>query len=127
MRGVLLGCMAVIGLLACSDRSPTPADVVGVYGAELQGDEGTGPVVTLDLRPGNAASMTLDFGETGVSRSETGTWALGPRAEIRVVLAREGFGPVTSDVTYRWTRTALTAVAFDTLRWGARGFTLARE
>ena len=71
--------------------------------------------------------MAIDYLDGVAPIVETGTWSLSPGGEVRVVLAVGGFGPVTSDVTFRWARTALTAIAFDTVRWGGRGFTLARE
>jgi len=124
--GTLIGLMT-LGLVACGDGPPTVDDVAGVYRAELPGTVTPGRAVSLELGAGNTAQMTVDDREGRGPVVETGTWSLSPRGEIRVVLARNGFGPVTSDVTFRWARATLTAVAFDTVRWGGRGFALVRE
>jgi hypothetical protein len=125
---LVLGCLAAIGALGCADRTPTVTDVAGVYRAEVPAtDQIPARTVTLRLDAGNAAEMSV--GPVGVPAPslEAGTWSLNPRGDIRVVLARDGFGPVSSDITFRWARRTLTAVAFDTLQWGSRGFALSRE
>ena len=124
--GTLLG-MVALGVLACGDRAPSAEDVVGVYRADLPGIATPGRGVTLELGVGNTAELAIDYRDGGAPVLESGTWSLSPRGEIRVVLARDGLGPVTTDVTFRWAKAALTAIAFDTLRWGGRGFALARE
>jgi hypothetical protein len=120
-------CLILFGVSACGDRPPTPADVVGTYRADLPGRATPGRAVTLELRDGNTADMAIDYQDGIGPIIETGTWSLSPKGEVRVVLAVGGFGPVTSDVTFRWTKAALSAIAFDTVRWGGRGFTLVRE
>jgi hypothetical protein len=128
MRAVTLpGIIALLGLVACAGGAPDAEDVVGVYRAELPGIATPGRAVMLELGTGNTAQLAVDYQDGGGPITETGTWSLSPKGEIRVVLARDGFGPVTSDVTFRWARAMLTAIAFDTLRWGGRGFALARE
>lgn len=124
--GTLLGVVA-LGVLACGDRAPRADDVVGVYRADLPGIVTPGRGVTLDLGVGNTAQLAIDYQNGGGPVVESGTWSLSPRGEVRVVLARDGFGPVTTDVTFRWAKATLTAIAFDTVRWGGRGFALARE
>jgi hypothetical protein len=125
--GTLLG-VAALGLMACGGGGPPDAgDVVGVYRADLPGITTPGRDVTLDLGQGNTARMAIDYRDGVAPIIETGTWTLSPQGEIRVVLAHEGFGPVTTDVTFRWARATLTAIAFDTVRWGGGGFALARE
>jgi hypothetical protein len=111
---------------ACGGGPPTAADVAGVYHADLPPRGTPGRIVTLELGAGNTAEMAIDY-RNGQAFAETGTWSLSPRGEIRVVLARDGFGPVTTDVTFRWAGGTLTAIAFDTLRWGGAGFALTRE
>lgn len=124
--GTLLGVVA-LGVLACGDRAPSADDVVGVYRADLPGIATPGRGVTLELGVGNTAQLAIDYQDGGGPVLESGTWSLSPAGEIRVVLARDGLGPVTTDVTFRWARAALTAIAFDTVRWGGRGFALARQ
>jgi hypothetical protein len=128
MRAVTLrGIVALVGLLACAGAPPDAEDVVGTYRGDLPGITTPGRAVTLELGAGNTARMAVDD-QTGLGPTvETGTWSLTSKGEIRVVLARDGFGPVTSDVTFRWAHEMLTAIAFDTLRWGGRGFALARD
>lgn len=123
----MLFCVTLLGVLACGDRPPTPEDVVGRYRADLPGIVTPGRAVTLELRDGNTAEMAIDYLDGIGPVVETGTWSVSPQGEVRIVLAVNGFGQVTSDVTLRWSKAALTAIAFDTLRWGARGFALARE
>jgi hypothetical protein len=128
MRAVPLpGIVVLLGLLACAGGTPDADDVAGVYRADLPGVATPGRAVTLELGVGNTARMAIDDRDGRGPMAETGTWSLSPTGEIRVVLARDGFGPVTSDVTFRWTRGRLTAIAFETVRWGGRGFALARD
>lgn len=129
MRAALvLGCLTAIGAVGCADRAPTATDVVGVYRAEVPGtDRIPARTVALRLDAGNAAEMSVTIAAAPTASVEAGTWSLNPQGDIRVVLARDGFGPVSSDITFRWARRTLTAVAFDTLQWGARGFALSRE
>jgi hypothetical protein len=128
MRAVPLpGIVVLLGLLACAGGTPDADDVAGVYRADLPGVATPGRAVTLELGVGNTARMAIDDQDGRGPMAETGTWSLSPTGEIRVVLARDGFGPVTSDVTFRWARGRLTAIAFDTVRWGGRGFALARD
>jgi hypothetical protein len=130
MRAALvLGCLVVIGAAGCADRTPSATDVVGVYRADVPGtDLVPARAVSLRLDAGNAAEMSVGPVGAGAPSVQTGTWSLNARGDIRVVLAREdGFGPVSSDITFRWARRTLTAVAFDTLQWGSRGFALSRE
>jgi hypothetical protein len=100
-----------------------------VYRADVPGtDLVPARAVSLRLDAGNAAEMSVGPVGAGAPSVQTGTWSLNARGDIRVVLAREdGFGPVSSDITFRWARRTLTAVAFDTLQWGSRGFALSRE
>lgn len=129
MRAALmLGCLAAIGAAGCADRIPTADDVVGEYRAEVPGtDLLSARAVSLQLRAGNAAEMTVGPVGAMTPSVEKGTWSITPRGDIRVVLARDGFGPVSSDITYRWASRTLTAIAFDTVQWGSRGFALSRE
>jgi hypothetical protein len=129
MRAALvLGCLTAIGLGGCADRPATVNDVVGVYRAEVPATT-LSPARALALRldAGNAAEMAVSVTGSSEPSIEKGTWRLDERGEIRVVLARDGFGPVSSDITFRWARRTLTAVGFDTLQWGPRGFALRRE
>jgi len=128
MRVATLIGLTALALVACGGGSPTSEDVVGVYQADLPGTAAPGRAVRLELNTGNVARMAVDYQDGTAPVAESGTWSLSPRGEVRVVMAREGgFGPVTSDITFRWARTTLTAIAFDTLRWGGRGFALVRE
>jgi hypothetical protein len=128
MRAVVVaGSLIVLGA-ACADRAPTAADVQGAYRAELPAtDRLPARTVTLRLDAGNAAEMTVTVAGAPRPVVEVGTWSLTPAGDVRVVLARDGFGPVSSDIQYRWARQTLTAIAFDTLQWGGRGFALAME
>jgi hypothetical protein len=123
----VLGSLVAIGA-ACADRTPDPADVVGAYHADLPAT-GQTPArsVALRLQAGNAAEMAVTPAGAPGPAVEVGTWSLNARGEVRVVLARDGFGPVSSDILFRWTRGTLTAVGFDTLQWGGRGFALTSE
>lgn len=129
MRAALiLGCLAAVGAAGCADRTPTATDVVGVYRADVPATELIpARSVTLRLEAGNAAELSVGPAGAETPLLEAGTWSLNPRGDIRVVLARDGFGPVSNDITFRWARRTLTAVAFDTLQWGGRGFALSRE
>jgi len=128
MRVATLIGLTTLALVACGDGTPTPDDVVGAYRADVPGTAVPGRAVRLELDTGNVARMVIDYQDGTAPVAEAGTWSLSPRGEVRVVMAREGgFGPVTSDITFRWARTTLTAIAFDTLRWGGRGFALVRE
>ena len=118
---------ALLTLQACGGGRPSPQDVIGTYAADVPVGDATVRTVTLHLVDGNAADMQVAVGQGGASFTETGTWLLSPQGEVRVVLARDGFGPVSSDITFRWTKGTLTAVAFDTVQWGARGFALTRR
>jgi hypothetical protein len=118
--------LAVAGQWACGERPPSADDVVGTYSAELPATSGPGRNVTLDLVQGNVATMRVAFADGRPPVEEAGTWSLSPAGEVRVVLARDGFGPVTNDLTFRLARSTLTAIAFDTVRWSAKGFSLAR-
>ena len=91
---VLMG--VLLALSACGDRPPSPGDVIGTYGADLPA-AGPSPAraVTLSLAEGNAADMAVAYDSGGNAYTETGTWSLGPRGEVRVVLARDGLGPVS--------------------------------
>lgn len=123
----VLGFLIVIGA-ACADRAPDPADVVGAYHAALPADERSpARTVALRLDAGNAAEMAVTAAGAPGPAVEVGTWSLNAKGEVRVVLARDGFGPVSSDILFRWTRGTLTAVGFDTLQWGGRGFALTSE
>lgn len=124
--GTLIGFVALC-LVGCAEGPPTVEDIVGVYRADLPGTATPGRAVSLELGSGNTAQLAIDYRDGGGPIVETGTWSLSPRGEVRVVLARDGFGPVTSDVTFRWASATLTAIAFDTVRWGGRGFALVRE
>jgi hypothetical protein len=124
--GTLLG-IAVVGAVACGGGAPAADEIVGVYHAALPAPSAAGRAVTLELDVGNAARMATDHLNGSAPIVESGTWSLNERGEVRVVLARDGFGPVTSDVTFRWSKATLTAVAFDTVRWGGRGFALVRD
>jgi 2-C-methyl-D-erythritol 2,4-cyclodiphosphate synthase len=119
MRAVVVaGSLIVLGA-ACADRAPTAADVQGAYRAELPAtDRLPARTVTLRLDAGNAAEMTVTVAGAPRPVVEVGTWSLTPAGDVRVVLARDGFGPVSSDIQYRWARQTLTAIAFDTLQWG---------
>jgi hypothetical protein len=114
-------------LPACGDRRPTDAEVVGTYRAGPPADSAAGRRVQLDLAVGNAARMSTDFQDGDAPILETGTWTVGPDGSIRVVLARNGFGPVTTDVRFRLTAPVLAAVAYDTARWGPGGLSLRRD
>jgi hypothetical protein len=129
MRAVLvLGCLAAVGAVGCADRTPTAADVVGAYRAEVPAtDRIPARTVVLRLDAGNAAEMSVVVAGAPAPVVEQGTWSRNPRGDVRVVLARDGFGPVSSDIIFRWARRTLTAVAFDTLQWGSRGFALSME
>lgn len=122
---VLLG--ALLALSACGEGQPSPADVIGTYVAEIPNGVAQARTVTLSLAEGNAADMAVAYDFRGTSYTETGTWSLGQRGDVRVVLARDGFGPVSSDVTFRWAKGTLTAIAFDTVQWGSLGFALKRR
>jgi hypothetical protein len=124
--GTVIGLVA-LGLVGCAKGPPAVDDVVGTYSADLPGTATPGRSVTLELGAGNTAWMAIDYQDGVGPIVETGTWSLSARGEVRVVLARDGFGPVTSDVTFRWADATLTAIAFDTVRWGGRGFALVRE
>jgi len=127
MRTWTVVVMAAVPMLAaCGSDTPSPQEVVGAYAAEVAGGAGPARTVTLELLEGNAADMKVATPESPPV-SETGTWSLTPDGEVRVVLARDMFGPVSSDMTFRWARGTLTAVAFDTVRWGGRGFALTRQ
>lgn len=125
-RPAMLCALVLLGLSGCADRAPTPDNVPGMYRGEVPAPDGAVRLVRLRLNPGNAAEMAVTVGGDTVP-VQSGTWSLNARGEIRVVLAEGGFGPVTSDIAYRWTRGTLNAIVFDTLRWGTRGFALARE
>jgi len=122
---VLVGAL-IIGGTGCDARLPTPADVQGVYRGDVPGQASAARALLLRLDPGNAAELTVTP-QGGPASIESGTWSLNAQGEIRVVLARGGFGPVTTDIEFRWARGTITAIAFDTVRWGSRGFALARE
>jgi len=122
---VLIG--ALLTLSACGEGRPSPGDVIGTYAADLPNGAAPARTVTLSLAEGNAADMAVAYDSGGTSYTETGTWSLGQRGDVRVVLARDGFGPVSSDVTFRWTKGTLTAIAFDTVQWGSLGFALKRQ
>ena len=124
---ILVALGVVLVLQGCGDRRPSPSDVVGTYVGDLPAGAAPARSVTLHLAEGNSADMVLAASAGGPSFTETGTWALGSRGEVRVVLARDGFGPVSSDVSFSWARGTLTAVAFDTVQWGSRGFSLTRR
>lgn len=116
----------VLALPACTSEKPSAQNVIGAYGADVESGSGPARTVTLHLLEGNAAEMQVATPE-GRPVSETGTWSLNAEGEVRVVLARDAFGPVSSDITFRWASGTLTAVAFDTVQWGARGFALSRQ
>jgi len=123
---VLILVLALASQSGCGEGPPSAAEVVGTYTAELPAAAGPSRNVTLDLAQGNVADMRVEFTDGRAAVQETGTWSVAPSGEVRVVLARGGFGPVTSDITFRWARSTLTAIAFDTVRWNAKGFSLAR-
>lgn len=125
---LMVGGLVALALAACESGPPTPAEVAGTYRADLPATSGAAArSVLLRLDPSHAAEMSVR-GESGAEPLvEVGTWSVAPDGEVRVVLARDGFGPVTSDLNFRWARATLTAIAFDTLRWGPQGFSLARE
>jgi len=127
MRHSIVMVMAVIlALPACASGKPTAQDIVGAYAADIEGGAAPARTVTLHLLEGNAAEMQVAAPD-GAPMSEAGTWSLTADGEVRVVLARDAFGPVSSDITFRWAKGTLTAVAFDTVQWGARGFALSRQ
>jgi hypothetical protein len=121
--------LVIVGTLlaasACRDRGPSPEDIVGTYAAELPAEVEPMRTVTLHLAEGNAAELSVAGPDR--TRRETGTWLLGSRGDVRVVLARDGFGPVSNDITFQWSDGTLTAIAFDTVQWGGRGFSLVRQ
>jgi hypothetical protein len=117
----------LLTLSACGGGKPSPTDVVGTYAAEIPSGVSPARSVTLSLAEGNTADMVVVEGSGDTAYTETGTWLVGPRGDVRVVLARDGFGPVSSDLTFRWVKGTLTAVAFDTVQWGALGFALKRQ
>jgi hypothetical protein len=119
-----LGVAAVTG---CGDRVPSAADVVGTYSADLTPASGPARRVTLRLEAGNSAEMATEFEGGARTVRETGTWAIAADGSVRIVLARDGFGPVTNDVTFRYATRTLNAVVFDTAQWGHRGFSLGRQ
>ena len=127
MRSTVVFVLAVSALTACGDRPPSVTAVVGTYAAELPATTGPARTVTLALIEGNRAEMRVQFTDGRPGTQESGTWSLSRSGDVRVVLARDGFGPVTSDLTFRFARNTLTAIAFDTLRWSAKGFSLARS
>jgi hypothetical protein len=114
-----------VAAAACS-RPPTESDVVGTYRVVTTGNA-LGQTVTLDLAPGNVARMnTLEQG-ADAPFAEQGTWTIAEDGTVRVVLARDGLGPVTTDTRFRLDDAALVAVAYDTARWGPGGFALRRD
>jgi len=128
MRAALVLGLVAIGIVGCGGGGPTAADVVGAYRAEVPAtDRIPARTVALKLDAGNAAEMSVAVAGAPAPVVEQGTWSLNPQGDVRVVLARDGFGPVSSDIIFRWARRTLTAVAFDTLQWGSRGFALSRE
>lgn len=119
--------LAVVLTVGCGPSTPTAANVVGTYSADLAPQTGPARRVTLRLADGNGAEMVTEFESGAPTVRETGTWAIDAEGDVRIVLARGGFGPVTNDVSFRYTRATLTAVAFDTAKWGSQGFALRRQ
>jgi len=124
--------MTVLGLCmcaaaACGERAPSASDLVGTYTADLAPESGPARRITLRLEAGNGAEMATEFPGDARTVRETGTWAIASDGAVRIVLARAGMGPVTNDVTFRYSSGTLSAVAFDTLRWGPHGFSLRRQ
>jgi hypothetical protein len=128
MRNVVTLAGLALACAGCADGPPAVADVVGVYHAQVAATARLpARIVLLRLDSGNVATMEVTEQAGGAPVVETGTWSLTPTGEVRVVVARDQFGPVTNDISFRWARPTLTAIAFDTLQWGARGFALSRE
>jgi hypothetical protein len=119
--------LSVTALAGCREHVPSAADVVGTYSADLTPGAGPARRVTLRLEAGNSAEMATEFEGGARTVHETGTWAITADGSVRIVLARGGFGPVTNDVTFRYATRTLNAVAFDTVQWGQRGFSLGRQ
>jgi hypothetical protein len=122
---VLALCMCTAA--GCGERAPSASDLVGTYSADLAPESGSPRRITLRLEAGNSADMATEFPGDARTVRETGTWAIAPDGTVRIVLARAGMGPVTNDVTFRFSSGTLSAVAFDTVRWGPHGFSLRRQ
>jgi hypothetical protein len=119
--------LCLLVAVGCGERVPAASDVIGTYSADLAPPSGPPRRVTLRLESGNSAEMATEFAGDASTVRETGTWAIAADGTVRIVLARGGFGPVTNDVTFRYASGTLSAVAFDTLRWGSQGFSLRRQ